>query len=566
MKKSQLLNAIDQELLDKLFGFCYKRTDDSHKAQDLCSDIIFELVKIGNTEGEIGTDENGGNREALYAFIWRVAHNVYADFADHRRRDIARTATGDTESLFSLLSDEDDTEEIEALKRDTEALRHIYRQIANLSRAYREVMIAYYLDGKSTRDIAAVQGVSENTIRQRLFSARETVRKEVTTMEKTVETKPVALHHLDLNLWGNGDPTTGDPRPLIERQFSRHILWLCRNKEMSAREIAEELNVPMVYVEEELNLQVKGVGETGYGTLRKLPNGKYISNIAMLTKEEFLAGRAIYEAHYPALCREITAFLRTPAVARRYITFPYLNHAPELYLIWWQHLPVLADQLGDMVNELLREKYFADVKPAERPFHLYGSETSEAHLDFCGWDGIAGMNICGYHQVGLENLYTRNLKAHFHCGHNIATDAKIHLAIRAIDGLPVSALTEDEREQAAKAIECGYLMREKGEDGAEDMLYTKILVMTEKDRKSLYLLDSPLRERLQPLAEQVAEQTAAWLRRSLPEHLLPEYLKVSTLASAGVFDAVFHHLLDCGLIELPENGLGAEGCWMTVEK
>lgn len=565
MKKSHLLNIIDQELLDKLYGFCYRRTDNSHKAEELCSDIVYELIKTANTEGEIGTDENG-DVEALYAFIWRVARNVYADFADHRRREISRTATGDTEALLTLLSDEDDTEELELLRRDAVYLSRIYRQIANLSRAYREVMIAFYLDGKSTRDIAAAQGVSENTIRQRLFSARETVRKEVTTMEKTVETKPVALHHLELNLWGHGDPTTGDPRSLIERQFSRHILWLCRNKEMSAREIAEELNVPMVYVEEELNLQVKGVGETGYGTLRKLPNGKYISNIAMLTKEEFLAGRAIYEAHYPDLCREITNYLRTPSIARQYINFPYLNRAPELYLIWWQHLPVLAYKLGDMVNELLRDKYFADVKPAERPFHLYGSEMSETHLDFCGWDGIAGMNICGYRQVGLENLYTRNLKAHFHCGHNIATDGKIQLAIRAIDGLPVSALTEDERETAAKAIECGYLMRVHDEEHTEDMLYTKILVMDEKDRERVYLLDHPLRERLQPLAEQVAEQTAAWLRKSLPEHLLPEYPKVSTLASAGVFDAVFHHLLDCGLLELPENGLGAEGCWMTVEK
>jgi len=217
MKKSQLLNIIDQELLDKLFGFCYKRTDNSHRAQDLCSDIIYELVKIGNTEGEIGDGEH--DTEAAYAFIWRVAHNVYADHAEQHRRELSRSATGDMETLFSLLSDEEDTAELEALRRDAEALRHIYRHIANLTRAYREVMIAYYLDGKSTRDIAAVQGVSENTIRQRLFSARETVRKEVTTMENTANTKPVALHHLELNLWGHGDPgasggrSTGYPGP-----------------------------------------------------------------------------------------------------------------------------------------------------------------------------------------------------------------------------------------------------------------------------------------------------------------------------------------------------------------
>lgn len=567
MKRAHLLQHIDQELLDALFGFCYKRTDDSHRAQELCSDIVFELVKLGNTEGDIGTGDEG-DTEALYAFIWRVARNVYADYADRRRRERSRAATGDAESLLALLSDEDDTAEREALRRDAAVLTRIYRHIANLTRAYREVMIAYYLDGMSTRDIAAVQGVSENTIRQRLFSARETVRKEVNDMEKTVSQKPVALQHLELELWGGGDPTSGDPRSLIERQLSRHILWLCRDREMSARDIAEELNVPMLYVEEELALQVRGVGKTGYGTLRKLPNGRYISNLALLTCEQFLEGRAICEAHTPAVCREIRDHLRDPDIARQYFTFPYLGRVTDehLHLIWWQHLPVLIHKLGDMVDELLRDKYLADVTPAERPFHVCGFEQLGTDTDFCGWDGINGSNLCGFRHVSMENLYTRRLRPHFHCGHDMANDGKIQIALRAIDGLPVSALNEDEREVAAKAVACGYLMRVRDEEHTEDMLYTKILVMSAADRERVYLIDDSLRERLQPIAEQVAEQTAAWLRRVLPAHLLPEYVKVAHFATSSVFDAVLRDLTESGLLEIPAGGIGAEGCWMTVTK
>ena len=36
---------MNQELLDKLFGFCYAGTADSHEAEELCSDIIFALEK-----------------------------------------------------------------------------------------------------------------------------------------------------------------------------------------------------------------------------------------------------------------------------------------------------------------------------------------------------------------------------------------------------------------------------------------------------------------------------------------------------------------------------------------
>lgn len=50
MKKYELLKYLDDNMMDKLFGFCYTRTDDSYEAQELCSDIIFALVKTAHTE------------------------------------------------------------------------------------------------------------------------------------------------------------------------------------------------------------------------------------------------------------------------------------------------------------------------------------------------------------------------------------------------------------------------------------------------------------------------------------------------------------------------------------
>ena len=45
MKKRDLLNYFDEELLEKLFGFCYARTGDSYEAEELCSDITYALIK-----------------------------------------------------------------------------------------------------------------------------------------------------------------------------------------------------------------------------------------------------------------------------------------------------------------------------------------------------------------------------------------------------------------------------------------------------------------------------------------------------------------------------------------
>ena len=101
MKKQELLKYIDNEFLDKLFGFCYVRTNDSYDAEELCSDIIFELLNIANTSGEI---------ENVYPFIWKVARNVYSRFSEKRKQSAERYCDSDYESMLLDKADEDGDE------------------------------------------------------------------------------------------------------------------------------------------------------------------------------------------------------------------------------------------------------------------------------------------------------------------------------------------------------------------------------------------------------------------------------------------------------------------------
>lgn len=45
MKKEEILKKLDSELLDKIMSFSYARTRDNYEAEELCSDIVYELVK-----------------------------------------------------------------------------------------------------------------------------------------------------------------------------------------------------------------------------------------------------------------------------------------------------------------------------------------------------------------------------------------------------------------------------------------------------------------------------------------------------------------------------------------
>lgn len=89
-------------------------------------------------------------------------------------------------------------------------------------------------------------------------------------------------------------------------------------------------------------------------------------------------------------------------------------------------------------------------------------------------------------------------------------DAKLQLAIKAVEGLDINSLSEEGKEQAAKAIAEGYLYREG------DMLYTKILVCAIDDWMNLTKLNDALIEK--------------------------------------------------GLMIAPENGVGAEGCWLALKE
>lgn len=93
MKKQHLLQYLDDTLLEKLSGFCYARTEDSHCAQELCSDIVLALVEAAHSDGTLNEP---------YAFIWRVARNVYADSCARRARRSALFDDGDPEDGVRL--------------------------------------------------------------------------------------------------------------------------------------------------------------------------------------------------------------------------------------------------------------------------------------------------------------------------------------------------------------------------------------------------------------------------------------------------------------------------------
>lgn len=197
-----MLKYFDDDLLDKLFGFCYARTSDSHEAEELCSDIVYALLKAAHRNGEI---------ENVYPFIWRVARNVYADFSNNRRKRTETIYEGDSEEILLGLAEEDYSDDTTGLLSSGISQNGVPDK--SISRSNDHVLHRR----SSTRADSEEARNERRRCRQRLFSARQKIKSEVEEMTDTYN-KPVALDKINFVIWGTGNPRHGEIREMYAEE------------------------------------------------------------------------------------------------------------------------------------------------------------------------------------------------------------------------------------------------------------------------------------------------------------------------------------------------------------
>ncbi len=410
----------------------------------------------------------------------------------------------------------------------------------------------YYLDEMKIADIAARLGITESAVKHRLYYARETIKKGVDRMEN------YTLKPIDIAFIGTGDPVGNDPGELAERSFSKSLVYLCKNTERSVKELSEELGVPMPFVEEEAAIQVRG--QNGYyGLLRKTDNGKYISNFIIVDYDDFMKVTETYKKNTDVIAERFDTFVRQNE--QKILGMPFLNKQVDTRPIAWPLIARVDWAFTESVVERLKIKYFSDISPIKRNYYKFGIATKgdQKYISrFYGCDGIKGNEISGYKEIFMSNMYGKRLQAHFHCGHNISNDAGLLLTIRAIGGLPLSSLSEDEKETAAKAIECGYIKKEN------NMLYPKILA-SETDGIYWNIVDGFFKE-IENFIEPVVDEMYGFIKKYVPKHLMGEYNIFALMTSSGLLDSMIEKCIELGTLVPPENPLSAEGVIMTVKK
>ena len=88
-----------------------------------------------------------------------------------------------------------------------------------------------------------------------------------------------------------------------------------------------------------------------------------------------------------------------------------------------------------------------------------------------------------------------------------------------------------------------------------------------KDMDRLFTLSSELSQGyFEDQAQITAAKISELIRNAVPEYLLGEWRFANILANMPVLDLLVEALIEQGILVPPDDGIGAEGCWMAVEK
>ena len=229
------------------------------EADDLVSETVLAALAYQHRGGEIA-----------HPRTW-LANTLMHKYNDALRRKYrmpvitldAMAEYGEEDDYASLRSD------------DAEEVR---RETAYLTAAYREVLIRYYFRGQSVARIAADLEIPEGTVKSRLNTGRQQIKRRMNMEDKHENSAiPMTLHLVNSGSQGRHH----EPVSLVEGDLiAQNLLIHAYEKPLSAEELARRIGIPTVYIEPILRKLTDGE------LMLRTDGGKYVTDFIIYKPED----------------------------------------------------------------------------------------------------------------------------------------------------------------------------------------------------------------------------------------------------------------------------------------
>ncbi len=369
-----LIREFAENYMEKIFYFCLKKTGSNFEAEDLTQDIALNIITALN---------KGTTPVSFQAWIWQIARNRYSVWADekHRRNEsVTGSDIGDyeIEDESENLSDEFYSEQMSLLRRE----------LAFISRDYREIVVAYYIENRSMREISDRLSLSLETVKKRIQRARK-ILKEGMNMAREFGKRSYKPEQVTFVMSGRCGKN-GQPWSVIKHLLCKNIFLETYENPQSAEELSLELGIALPYMEDELEFL------TREQLLRKDGN-KYQTDFPIISKQEqrkeFETNKRIQGPLAEKICELIDLYIKEDCSKVNYNYIGYEAAKWALIVRTFDWLMLNRERIDS--NEEYKNTYPS--RPDDGAWILTGLETID-------WENPMFVGLNGYLSYDMNEI------------------------------------------------------------------------------------------------------------------------------------------------------------------
>ncbi len=166
----EAFKTLYQKYVRQVFSFVYKTTKDNKMTEEITNDVMFEVWNSA---------KNFKGKSKVLTWIFGIAHNKTMN----ELRKKSPTAM-DPEEFSRIPASEDNVEEIVEKKDRAERMKIALEQ---LSPEHRTVLELTFYEGLSYPEIAEIMDCPVNTVKTRMYYAKEKLKEKLTGLGITTE-------------------------------------------------------------------------------------------------------------------------------------------------------------------------------------------------------------------------------------------------------------------------------------------------------------------------------------------------------------------------------------------
>lgn len=383
--RDKLAQDFVDNYMEKIFYFCLKKTSNRLDAEDLTQDIALNIID-GLNKGTIPNNYS--------AWVWQIARNVYSKWATIKR---IRRENINSIDVYDVEIEDKSKSIIDEMIYD-EQLALLRRELAFIKSEYRDIIVAYYLENKSIKDIAKTLNLSIDAIHQRLHRARN-VLKEGMNMTRTFGKRSYSPENIAFVMNGR-DGNKGQPWSIITHLLYKNIFLEAYENSQTAEQLSLELGIALPYMEDELEFLCREE------LLRKIGN-KYKTNFKILSKEEQLKqyeiNTKVSKQITSKLCEMIDLYVKED---KRKVNYEYIGYenAKWALLVKAFDALLLETRKGEFVNSPVSYKDDRPKRPDDGAWTLTGYE-HPVDFNVPNFVGLHGYNYKDEKEIIIDIHY-----------------------------------------------------------------------------------------------------------------------------------------------------------------